>query len=142
MAKNGKQMEAFLQERQIARIATIGKDGQPHVKPIWYRYEGGKFFISTGDDSITVRNLKRDPRTTLCIDDPNPPYRGVIVEGTAEIKFGFGKDPEGISAMAFRYLGEEGKKWFMQSPAAQKMRVRIYVTPKRWMVWDYGRGIV
>lgn len=140
MIEHPTHMDAFLAEPHMARVAVIRKSGQPHMKPIWYLYEGGKFILSTGRDSVTVRCLRRDPRITLCVDDPVAPYRAVVVEGTAEVLEGVGLDHELLGRLARRYLGQEAARGFLQGPLAQKQRVRVVVTPQRWTTWDYRTG--
>ena len=52
-------------------MATILPDGMPQLTPNWYWWDGERFWISTLDWTVKVRNLKRDPRITLCIDGPS-----------------------------------------------------------------------
>ena len=87
MADRPKEMDEFLTEPRIVRASTINKNGTPHIVPLVYVFnpEDGSFFISTGSDSVTVKNLRRNPAITLCVDDHEFPFRGVIVEGDADV---------------------------------------------------------
>jgi pyridoxamine 5'-phosphate oxidase family protein len=83
---------AYLRDQGLARVATAGPDGQPHVTPVTYRYNededavdvGGVFFGGTKK----WRDAQRNPKVTLLIDDvlSNPRRaRALEVRGTAEL---------------------------------------------------------
>ena len=79
------EVAAFLAAPRHAIVATNTVDGPPQVSPVWYIYEDGAFTISAGVDTAKCRNLRRDPRISLCIDGGYPDYRTVIVYGTATL---------------------------------------------------------
>lgn len=57
----------FLEPSRIVMVATIGRDGMPHLTPNWFYYDGGRLAISTTKDRMKHRNLSRDPRMAVCI---------------------------------------------------------------------------
>lgn len=74
------------------RLATIDKDGFPHVVPIWFVWDGNAFYMSSLPDRAHVRRLTRDPRASICIDiedderdDGERPNRAVRAVGPAEV---------------------------------------------------------
>ena len=74
-----------LDAENFAHIATLMKDGSPHVSPVWVYRHDDHIMISTGVDRIKTRNVKRDPRVAVSIaplDSPFPPLliRGRVVE--------------------------------------------------------------
>ena len=75
-----------------AMVATIQADGTPQVTPNWYWWDGERFWISTLDWTVKVKNLKRDPRVTLCIEEWARRTQYVQVFGTAEVVEGDVKD--------------------------------------------------
>ncbi len=77
------QAERFLRGRHIAVLTTINADGTPLQTPVWYLYQDGLIYIRTSSNSGKVRNIRRDPRVSICVQDERPPYRGVTVNGTA-----------------------------------------------------------
>lgn len=76
---------AFLRDRPHAIVATIMPDGRPQLTPNWYLWDGERFWVSTLDWTVKVRNAKRDPRVTLCIDGPGRRTNYVQVFGTCEV---------------------------------------------------------
>jgi PPOX class probable F420-dependent enzyme len=75
----------ILDAQNFAHIATLMKDGSPHVSPVWVYRHDDHVMISTGVDRIKTRNIKRDPRVAVSIaplDAPFPPLllRGRVVE--------------------------------------------------------------
>jgi len=70
---------------RTAKLATVRRDGRPHVAPVWFDLEGEELFFTTGRDTVKGKNLLRDPRAMLSIDDERPPFSFVLVEGTARI---------------------------------------------------------
>lgn len=88
------ELHAFLTETRIfAKVGTVGEDGWPNVNPAWYEYDGTSFWLVTKELAGFCRNLRRDPRVTLCIDNPETPYRRVMVRGTAEVVEGDWVEP-------------------------------------------------
>ena len=83
---------AFLQdgERRLARIATVGSDGTPHVVPSGWRYNPDDDTIDLGGANLAAtkkyRDVARTGRAALVIDEVLPPWRprGVEVRGRAE----------------------------------------------------------
>lgn len=78
----------FLAEAQTVIINTIGKDGVPHPMPMWFGIEDdGAIVMSTFTKSQKIRNLERDPRVSLLVEDGEEyaHLRGVVIYGEAEL---------------------------------------------------------
>lgn len=75
----------ILDEGRILRLATSGPGG-PHVAPVWYMHEGGAVYVGTNSRTAKARNIARDPRVALCVDEGvMPPIRGVMWQGRAAL---------------------------------------------------------
>ena len=117
----------------IATLATVRKDGGPHTAPVWYRYEDGAFLISTERGSQKHRNIERDARVELCIDDrEKAPFHTVIVRGRATVEPG--RDAAWRLALAVHYLGDErGRRYVETTPEGDVVLLRI--VPEKVIGW-------
>ena len=73
---------AFLDEQRTVVCATNGRDGFPHLMPLWYVVRDGRLWSWTFAKSQKVRNLERDPRATLQVEAGEEYHllRGVMFE--------------------------------------------------------------
>ena len=62
------EVRAFLDGERTVTCATIGRDGRPHLMPLWYVVRDGELWAWTYAKSQKVRNLERDPRCTLQVE--------------------------------------------------------------------------
>jgi PPOX class probable F420-dependent enzyme len=62
--------EAFLRRMPNAIVACHRREAAPNLAPLWFLWTGEEFWISTLTWTARVKNLRRDPRMSLCIDDP------------------------------------------------------------------------
>ncbi|QIQ01143.1 PPOX class F420-dependent oxidoreductase [Streptomyces liangshanensis] len=102
------QWHAFVGEgTRTAKLSTVRADGSPHIAPVWFLLDGDDLIFNTGKESVKGRNLRRDNRVALCVDDERPPFSFVVIEGRAELS----EDPEQLLAWAVRlggrYMGED-----------------------------------
>lgn len=77
---------AFLaQDGRTAKLATVRADGSPDVVPVWFALDGEQILITCQSTSVKARNLARDPRAALAVDDEAFPHTFVTVRGTVEL---------------------------------------------------------
>ena len=62
----------FLESERVVTVATIGRDGWPHLMPLWFVVRDGECWGWTYGKSQKVRNLERDPRATLLVEHWDP----------------------------------------------------------------------
>lgn len=111
---NQAEIDAFLMgTARTGKLATVRADGRPHVAPIWYIVDGDRILFNTWHESVKAKNIEHDNRVALCVDDEEPPYRYVIVEGTVELTT---PPPEvnqkWAGAIAGRYMGADRAEAF------------------------------
>ena len=68
-----------------AAVATTRADGAPHVVPVWFVMDGDMFVFTCAAGSVKARNLRRDPRIAISVDDDEFPYTFACGSGTADV---------------------------------------------------------
>jgi PPOX class probable F420-dependent enzyme len=129
--------ERFLAGRHVAVLVTIGEDGAPVPGPIWYRYRDGAFYFRTADDAVRTKNIRRDPRVSICVQDERPPYKAIVAYGRATIE----PAEQGLAEELPRhYLGMIGAIGYKQAAARaieQGPEVTLVVRPDRITSFDF-----
>ncbi|MFE7601474.1 PPOX class F420-dependent oxidoreductase [Streptomyces sp. NPDC057494] len=123
------QWRAFVSEgTRTGKLATVRDDGSPHVVPVWFLLDGDDLVFNTGKGTVKGRNLARDGRASLCVDDDTPPFAYVSLRGRAEIS----EDPVELRHWAARiggrYMGADRAEEFGERnavPGELLVRVRI-----------------
>jgi PPOX class probable F420-dependent enzyme len=118
-----KEIRKFLMQGTFTgKLSTVKKDGSSHIVPIWFVLDDGKkkksatarrakvddIIFTTNGTSVKAKNIQRDSRVSICVDDQTPPFSFVVVYGTAKIHrykqrelFRF------ATKIAQRYMGKE-----------------------------------
>jgi len=131
------EMEAFFREAKVARFCSINKDGTIHAVPVWFRYERGRFMIGAPAHGKRIGNIKRNKNVTLLIDVEGPPTRGVIVYGEAEIN---NDNIEELAVSIFkRHMPPKEAEVYQRGLFKMTQWIGVYVTPKRYSSFDYGK---
>ena len=120
---------AYLQELRFAVLATINLDGTPQLTTMWYLLEDdGTITMNTKVGRAKERNMRRDPRISICIEDG---YNFLTINGTVQLI----DDPEraqhDIYRLSARYHGEEKARRQMQVQFSKEIRVSLLLTPER-----------
>lgn len=85
----------YLDERgHLARIATVDDDGLPRVLPLWFIRDGSRLLFTPRSPAVIWRNIERDPRIGVSIDESTQPYRKLTVQGVCEVVHPPGEDDE------------------------------------------------
>lgn len=118
---------AFLREVRYAVLATIHTDGSVQQTVMWYLLEGDTIIMNTKKGRIKDRNIRRDPRISICVQEG---YNYVTINGTAELD----DDPEigqrDIYRLAVRYNGEVTAQRQMAEGFSKEQRetIRLSIT--------------
>jgi PPOX class probable F420-dependent enzyme len=137
----------FLESERIVTCATLGRDGFPHLMPLWYVVRDGALHSWTFAKSQKVRNLERDPRATLQVEagDEYQELRGVMLKCDVELI----RDTEAVAdlgmAIFAKYtggdLGDDVRAMVLKQ-AAKRAGMR-FVERER-ATWDHrklGAGV-
>ena len=137
------EVRAFLDEQRIVQVATIGPSGRPHLVPLWYVPRDGELHGWTYAASQKAKNLERDPRATLSVDDGVQYHelRGVMMECDVRLE----RDADRVArhgiALFERYGGGQPlarREREMVLRQARK-RVGLEFTATRSVSWDHRK---
>lgn len=136
------EVEAFLEEQRTMSIATIGRDGRPHLVAMWYAIMDGAPCFWTFAKSQKVVNLRRDPRITCMVEagDEYSNLRGVELAGHAEMT---GDEDEVLRFGVAEWERYQGIKVSESTlPGVRKMankRVVVRIIVERVVSWDHRK---
>jgi PPOX class probable F420-dependent enzyme len=140
MAPN--EVAAFLDEQKTVTCATLGRDGWPHLMPLWYVVRQGELWSWTYAKSQKVRNLERDPRCTLQVE-AGAAYnelRGVMLKVECVVHRDFDVVAALGEEIAVRYGGaalDDGAREYVHRQAAK--RVALQFRSRESATWDHGK---
>ncbi len=128
------EIETFLMSgTRTGKISTVRQDGRPHLVPIWFILDSkdNNIIFMTGDESVKGKDILRDPRVSLCVDDQTPPFSFVVIEGLAEINQepDLGELLKWSTKIAARYMGQDSAEAYGKRNAVKgEMLVKIRPT--------------
>ncbi len=113
----------ILDDRNIAHIATVMKDGSPQVTPVWLFRDGDQIMVSSGAERLKTRNIKRDPRIALSIAPLDRPFPPLVIRGRVAAIITGQPALEGFFAVHRKYGNDNPP-----SPSDERVLYRIEVT--------------
>jgi PPOX class probable F420-dependent enzyme len=133
---------ALLDEERTVIVTSLGPRGWPHSMPMWFVVREGEIWIWTYGRSQKVKNLERDPRTTLLVEagETYDQLRGVMVEAEAELIRDFDRVADLGRELGARYApGAEGPEAEAALAAQARKRVAIRFVPRHTVSWDHRK---
>ena len=104
MAKaNAQDFADVFKKRSFAHLTTMMIDGSPHASPVWVDYDGKHVIINSAKGRVKDKNMRRDPRVAISIQDPDNPGRFLGIRGQVVDITENGAEAH-IDAMAKKYL--------------------------------------
>jgi PPOX class probable F420-dependent enzyme len=130
----GQHAEQRLRSNKIAWLTTVGSDGRPYTVPVWFLWDGNTVLIFSQPEKQKIRNLRKNGRVTLALDETKQGEDVVIVEGRAELL----DDPD-ISATLPAYVEKYGAMMQEVGSTPESMAadfsVGIRITPTKFRSW-------
>lgn len=126
MAAIPEQYRDLFQKKTFAHLATIGADGAPQVTPVWCDFDGTHVRFNTAKGRVKDRNLRRNPKVALAIQDPENPYRYIQIRGRVAAITEQGADAH-IDSLAKKYIGQDKYPW----RKAGEVRVLYKILPEK-----------
>ncbi len=132
------EIKKFLMQGTLTgKLATVKNDGSSHVVPIWFTVDSGNsgrkgdIIFTTSSTSLKARNIQRDNRVSICVDDQMPPFSFVTVYGIAEIKEYKQNDLFKLATIiAERYMGKRNAEAYGRRNST-KGEVLVRVKPTK-----------
>jgi PPOX class probable F420-dependent enzyme len=121
MATLDDKAQKFLEQPFVGTVTTLRDDGSPHSTIVWVDTNTGEVSFNTATGRAKEKHLRRDPRVSLLVVDPENTYKWVAVSGTAQLTTD-GADGQ-IDRLAKKYLGQDEYPW--RNPEEERITVRI-----------------
>jgi PPOX class probable F420-dependent enzyme len=122
--------EFLLEGTRTAKVATVMADGAPHVMPVWFVLDGDRIVFTTGARSVKGRDLRRDPRVAIVVEDDTPPFAFVHVRGRAQLSEDLDAMLHFATAIGARYMGADRADEFGRRNAVAG-ELLVSVSPER-----------
>jgi len=124
-------------------IGTVDKKREPNIHPTWYYFDNtsNRFYIETSKQSRKTENLHTNNNIYYCVDDPNPPYKGVRGKGKVKIHEDINHNIPIAEKIMIRYLGslEHPMAKALMSSVKNGDSVILEVSPSYYSTWDYSK---
>jgi PPOX class probable F420-dependent enzyme len=137
IAMSADEVAAFLDEQRVVTCATLGRDGWPHLMPLWYVVRDEEVWAWTYAKSQKVRNLERDARCTLQVEAGSEYHelRGVMLKAEAVLHR---EDVLELGVEIFeRYTGGPVDPEHLRAQAAKRVGLQFVV--RSVASWDHRK---
>jgi PPOX class probable F420-dependent enzyme len=114
--------EALLRGKNFCNVSTLRPDGSVHAAPVWVDLQDGLPTLNTAEGRVWPRNLERDPRVTLTVQNTDNPYEYLTIRGRVTERTHEGADAH-IDALAMKYLGKDTYPY--RQPGEQRVIIRV-----------------
>jgi PPOX class probable F420-dependent enzyme len=135
---SSQEIEDFLSDGHMARIATVKPGNSPHVTPVWYLWENNQLLMTIPKDSVKARNIRKNNKVAVTIDTDKAPIKAVIIEGTAKIEELSSEMERKIDRrMAAKYVKTEYLDEYIELAGAQGVEyIYIRIRPEKMITWN------
>ena len=106
----------------FAHLATLMPDGSPQVTPVWCDFDGTNVRVNSAKGRVKDKNMRRDKKVALSVQDPENPYRYLAMRGEVAEITEEGADAH-IDSLAKKYLGKD--KYPFRGPGEVRVIYKI-----------------
>jgi general stress protein 26 len=132
----GEDLKTFLEEIHLCHWATVGPDGRPWTRPLWYLYADKAFWFTTRTEARRTGADALGAVVAVSIASEERPYRAVVMQGTPEV---WSEDREAwLERIATRYGDAQGRRWLAKA-LKEPDRVVMRMVPDTIIAWNYGK---
>jgi len=127
----------LVRDKNFGVLATIREDGTPNVTPVWIDWDGSNIVVNTSYGRAKELHLRRDPRCTILVMDPQDPYGWVSVTGRAVEITENGAEAH-IDKLAMKYEGVAKYPYLLPG----ERRVKVTIKPERVHTFQPGDVLI
>ena len=129
--------DEFLKKQKILRLATLDKNDNPHVVPVWYLFSSKKLYIGTNSKTEKAKNIKNNSKVSFCVDIGinSPDIFGVMGRGDTKLIMEKNKVSRIEKIILLRYFKTLNNK--SAKDLLDETDCIIEITPKEYSVWKY-----
>ena len=109
--------------KNFVYVASLMKDGSPHVAPTWVDIDNGTLLVNTAVGRVKQKNISRDDRVALAIIDHDNPYNMVTIRGKVVDQITGQEAEEHIDKLAKKYIGKD--KYPGRAPGERRVILKI-----------------
>ncbi len=122
-----------MQGTRTGKLATVRKNGMPHVAPIWFLIDTvdgvDELVFTTGADTVKGKALARDPRLAMVVDDERPPFSFVQFEAESRVSEDLAEMLTWATRLGARYMGAEaGESFGRRNAVPGELLIRARIT--------------
>ncbi|MCE7738878.1 MAG: pyridoxamine 5'-phosphate oxidase family protein [Candidatus Heimdallarchaeota archaeon] len=136
---NKEEIYEFLKEMKVARLCTLNKDSTIHSVPVWYILEDENVVIFAPEKSQKTRNIKRNNKVTVLIDNQETSTKGVIIYGEAE--GGYEGSDEDALTLFRRYMEEEKTHQYLEGAKSLAKWLKFIIKPTKFASFNYLKDV-
>lgn len=135
------EVDAFLAEQRTCRVATVSKDGRPHVGALWFAWDGESLWLYSIVRSQRWTDLLRDPRVSVVIDDgvEYGELRGIELSGTVEFIGEAPRTGETVPELDAPERLFSAKNFGLDTMPHDGRHAWLRLTPERMASWDFSK---
>jgi PPOX class probable F420-dependent enzyme len=145
-ALSKEEIDERLGSTALARLASYRADGMIHLTPIWFDWDGTVFRLTLGAGRVHLKNLARDSRVSILVDQDPRLEQGlaagawaIMCRGSAELSRDEALIRKTTHAVLEKALGSHDAEQYTE-PIMAEGRTIVTITPQDWLTWDYNKG--
>jgi nitroimidazol reductase NimA-like FMN-containing flavoprotein (pyridoxamine 5'-phosphate oxidase superfamily) len=138
------ELEEFLGQPLLLRLACVRADGWPYVIPLWFAWYERKFYVVGRGRAAWIAYIQREPRVGVLIDEEARRHRRVQMTATAAVVEGPVRRADGSERwrriderLKARYMADEPGRAYAQL-TADRPRYLVELTPAQVTSWGGG----
>ena len=132
-------IDRMLQSETVVWLSTVSPDGEPHLVPIWFSWDGKAVLIASKPHAKKITNLRANPSVMLALGEPDDDFDVGMIQGTAELLDEPAADALPAAHLA-KYRSQMAAIGLTPDEFLRTYSQVIRITPSRFLPW-HGRTV-